>query len=73
MFYLGLERLVKDQGYFTNDDILDHASTAMDILETHYPGEDHVLIFDNATPVMPCQPEKCPRTSQRMTRTGVWR
>jgi hypothetical protein len=37
------------QGYFTNKDILDHASTAMDILETHYPGEDHILIFDNAT------------------------
>jgi len=37
------------QGYFTNDDILNHASVAMDILKTHYPDEDHVLLFDNAT------------------------
>lgn len=35
-------------GYFTNNDILAHAKTAMDILAKNYPHEDHVLIFDNA-------------------------
>jgi hypothetical protein len=36
-------------GYFTNADIIDQATTAMDILERHYPDEDHVFVFDNAT------------------------
>jgi hypothetical protein len=34
------------EGYFTNEDILNHTSAAMDILKTHYPDESHVLIFD---------------------------
>jgi hypothetical protein len=37
------------QGYFTNAEILEHAVKAMSILEKHFPNEDHVLIFDNAT------------------------
>ena len=37
------------EGYFTNEDILYQATNAMDILEKHYPNEDHVLVFDNAT------------------------
>jgi len=37
------------QGYFTNDDILKQAGTVMDILENHFPDEDHILVFDNAT------------------------
>ena len=36
-------------GYFTNDDIIKQAEKAMDILEKHFPDEDHVLVFDNAT------------------------
>jgi hypothetical protein len=36
-------------GYFTNDDILNHAKIAMDILEKHFPNERHIFIFDNAT------------------------
>ncbi|KIK80985.1 hypothetical protein PAXRUDRAFT_15495 [Paxillus rubicundulus Ve08.2h10] len=36
-------------GYFTNQDIFDHAKKAMDILEKYYPDEDHILVFDNAT------------------------
>lgn len=36
------------EGYFTNDDVLKQASRAIDILQVHYPGEDHVVIFDNA-------------------------
>ncbi|KAF8578935.1 hypothetical protein K439DRAFT_1648626 [Ramaria rubella] len=30
-------------GYFTNEDILEQASMAMDILTKHFPSEDHVL------------------------------
>ena len=37
------------EGYFTNQDILDQASNAMDILEEHFPDEDHIMVFDNAT------------------------
>ncbi|KII90431.1 hypothetical protein PLICRDRAFT_106718 [Plicaturopsis crispa FD-325 SS-3] len=37
------------EGYFTNAEILKQASEAMDILEAHYPDDDHVLVFDNAT------------------------
>jgi hypothetical protein len=37
------------EGYFTNEDILKQVETAMDILEKHYPDDDHVLIFDNAS------------------------
>jgi hypothetical protein len=37
------------EGYFTNQDILDQASNAMDILKEHFADEDHVLVFDNAT------------------------
>ncbi|KAI0672728.1 hypothetical protein C8Q78DRAFT_1077067 [Trametes maxima] len=35
-------------GYFTYEEILEHATAAMDILEKHYPEDEHVLIFDNA-------------------------
>ncbi|KZT66821.1 hypothetical protein DAEQUDRAFT_674282 [Daedalea quercina L-15889] len=45
-----LFRAGKNQdGYFTNQEIVDHATLAMDILERHYPNERHILIFDNAT------------------------
>jgi hypothetical protein len=37
------------EGYFTNNDIIKHSATAMDILEKGYPDEEHVLVFDNAT------------------------
>jgi hypothetical protein len=36
------------EGYFTNEDILAQAEKAMDILQKHYPNEDHILVFDNA-------------------------
>ncbi|KAG1741265.1 hypothetical protein EDB19DRAFT_1973104 [Suillus lakei] len=35
--------------YFTTDNILVHATLAMDILDKHFPHDDHVLVFDNAT------------------------
>ncbi|KAF9510185.1 hypothetical protein BS47DRAFT_1373366 [Hydnum rufescens UP504] len=34
--------------YFTNDEVLDQVTAAMDILTRYYPNEKHVLIFDNA-------------------------
>ncbi|KAG2758100.1 hypothetical protein P692DRAFT_201696756 [Suillus brevipes Sb2] len=37
------------EGYFTCEDIIKQASKAMDILERHYPDEDHVIAFDNAS------------------------
>ena len=37
------------EGYFTNEDILEQATTAMDILTEYYPHEKHVLVFDNAS------------------------
>ena len=36
-------------GYFTNEDILQQAMNAMDILQKDYESENHVFIFDNAT------------------------
>ncbi|KIK74797.1 hypothetical protein PAXRUDRAFT_174608, partial [Paxillus rubicundulus Ve08.2h10] len=41
-------------GYFTNQDILDHAKKAMDILEKYYPDEDYILVFNNATAHLKC-------------------
>jgi transposase len=40
---------VRREGYFENKNIVEHAQLAMDILRRHYPNEDHVLIFDNAS------------------------
>ena len=37
------------EGYFTNDEIIDQANHTMDLLDKHFPNDDHVLIFDNAT------------------------
>jgi hypothetical protein len=37
------------EGYFTNKDILNHASSVMDILDIDYSHEDYVLVFDNTT------------------------
>jgi hypothetical protein len=36
-------------GYFTNEDILKQTKRAMEILKKHFPDEDHVFMFDNAT------------------------
>ena len=35
-------------GYFTNDEILEQATHAMDILEKHFPRDQHVFVYDNA-------------------------
>jgi hypothetical protein len=45
LFKAGKQR----KSYFTNKDILNHASSAMDILDKDYSHEDHVLVFDNTT------------------------
>ncbi|GJE94098.1 hypothetical protein PsYK624_102660 [Phanerochaete sordida] len=36
------------QGYFESEDVLAQATIAMDILQRHYPHDDHILIYDNA-------------------------
>ena len=36
------------EGYFTNENIRAHLTTAAEILNKDYPNEDHILIFDNA-------------------------
>ena len=36
-------------GYFSNEDIIEQADEAMDILLKYYPEFDHVLVYDNAT------------------------
>ncbi|KAG1794605.1 uncharacterized protein HD556DRAFT_1442792 [Suillus plorans] len=36
-------------GFFTTDNIIAHAKLAMDILDKHFPHDDHILVFDNAT------------------------
>jgi hypothetical protein len=36
-------------GYYTHEDIIQQANRAIDILQTDYPNEDHILVFDNAT------------------------
>ena len=42
------------EGYFILEDILKQAEKAIDILEKHYPNEDHVLVYDNATTHLKC-------------------
>jgi hypothetical protein len=36
-------------GYFTNSDVLAQVTMAMDILQKHYPHDNHFFIFDNAS------------------------
>jgi len=44
MFKAGKNR----DGYFTNDEILEQANRAMDILDKDYPDDTHVFFYDNA-------------------------
>ena len=37
------------EGYFTNTQFLKQVCNAMSILKQHFPNEDHIFIFDNAT------------------------
>jgi hypothetical protein len=36
-------------GYFTTNNIIAHAKLVIDILEKHFPDDDHIIIFDNAS------------------------
>jgi hypothetical protein len=45
IFRCGKER----DGYFTNEEILAQAESAMDILDEFYPNDEHIFIYDNAT------------------------
>ncbi|KAF9458406.1 hypothetical protein BDZ94DRAFT_1325516 [Collybia nuda] len=42
------------EGYFTSDDIMKQASAAMDIVQKHFPDEDHLFVYDNATIHLKC-------------------
>jgi hypothetical protein len=37
------------EGYFTNNNVVEHVESAMDILDCDYPDEHHIFVFDNAT------------------------
>lgn len=41
-------------GYFSNEDIIEQADEAINILREYYPEFDHVLIYDNATTHLKC-------------------
>ena len=41
-------------GYFTNNDIVAQAQKAIKLVTEHYPDEDHILVFDNATTHLKC-------------------
>lgn len=36
-------------GYFTNDDVLEQVTNAINLLNELYPNDQHVFVFDNAT------------------------
>lgn len=36
-------------GYFSNEDIIEEANEAIDILQEYYPDFEHLLMYDNAT------------------------
>lgn len=42
------------EGYFTNDEIIDQANHTMDLLSKHFPNNTHVLVFDNASTHTKC-------------------
>lgn len=43
LFKAGINR----DGYFTNEEILKQATCVMDILEKHFPCDQHVFVYDN--------------------------
>jgi hypothetical protein len=61
-------------GYFTNEEIMEQAEKAMEILARDYPDEDHILIYDNATTPDPFPDKKLCfkawRPAQFRTRLG---
>lgn len=40
--------------WFTNEDILDQATNAIDVLKRYYPNERHILVFDNVITYLKC-------------------
>lgn len=57
------------EGYFTNVNLLAQTSLAMDILMKHYPNEDDVFIFDNATTHTKCAANALSVASKKPTQT----
>jgi hypothetical protein len=64
-------------GYYTNKDIMEQVATAMDIVEKHYPDEDHLFVYDNTMthlkqPEDALSPQKMPKgISNSETNFGV--
>jgi hypothetical protein len=42
-------------GYFSNKDVLHQANNAMTLLEKTYPGDVHILVYDNAKTHTACR------------------
>ena len=59
-------------GYFSSDEILKHAALAMDILMKHFPNEDHVFIFDNATMHVKCADDALSARHMPKKPTQTW-
>jgi hypothetical protein len=58
--------------YSTNNDIITHATSSMDILDKHYPNEEHVLVFDNTRKTLSLL-AKCQNSHQNSVATGEWK
>jgi hypothetical protein len=41
-------------GYFSNEEIIAQFENAASIMQKHWPDEDHMFIFDNATTHLKC-------------------
>jgi transposase len=48
---------INKDGYFQSADILEQAEAAIDILESDYPGYEHVFVYDNAPSHLARAPE----------------
>ncbi|KAG2064344.1 hypothetical protein BDR04DRAFT_1130802 [Suillus decipiens] len=53
-------------GYFSNEEILIQCQKAMDIVQTSWPNEDHMFVFDNVTTHL-----KCPNGSLGIPKVGT--
>lgn len=54
--HIQLKAGINHEGYFTNKNIIKQADHAINILQTHYSEEEHILVFDNATTHLKCEP-----------------
>lgn len=65
-------------GYFLNDEIVVQVQKAMDIIQMHWPNEDHMFIFDNTITHVKCPDDslstrKYLKTHLKLGQTGALR